>query len=245
MSFFKKAIYIVAALCLLSGTASAGELRVACAANFTAPMKELAALYEKSTGTKVEATFGSTGMLYGQITKGAPYDLFFSADEERPAMLNKEGKAEKPVLYAKGKVVLWTANKTLISMQDWKDVVASREVKTVGIANPKTAPYGLRAEEAMAATGLTETVTPKLAFGKNVGMTFQFAYSGSADAAFVALSQALSDKGENGKYWLVDQAGPVLQDACVLNKDNGDAAKFLIWLSTPEAKAIITRYGYE
>lgn len=242
---FKRLFSLVALLCLFAGTAHAGSVNIACAANFTSPMKELAALYEKCTGTAVKCTFGSTGMLYGQITKGAPYDLFFAADEKRPALLFKDGRSEQPKLYAKGKVVLWTGKKELASFSDWKSAVASLQAKVVGIANPKTAPYGLMAEEAMAANGLTATVKPKLVFGKNVGMTFQYAYSGSADMAFIALSQALSDKGADGKYWTVSDAGLVHQAACVLNKDNTDAALFLNWLNTPAAKKIITRYGYE
>jgi len=245
MSLFKKTLFIVAALFLMAGPARAASLNVACAANFTGPMKELAALYQDKTGTEVTCTFGSTGMFYGQITKGAPYDIFFAADEERPAKLFEEGRAEKPVLYAKGKVVLWTDDPALASLPDWKTAVADPAAKTVAIANPKTAPYGTMAEEAMAKVGLTGTVQPKLVFGKNVGMTFQFAYSGSADMAFIALSQALSDKGVAGKYWLVEEAGPVLQGACILSKGNADAAKFMKWLDTAEAKEIISRYGYE
>lgn len=245
MSLTKKILFLVAAFCLMAVPAYAGSLSVACAANFTSAMKELAALYEKETGTPVTCTFGSTGMLYGQITKGAPYALFFAADEKRPALLFDAGKSEKPVLYAKGKAVLWTAKDSLSSLPDWKAVVTAAEVKKVGIANPKTAPYGLRATEAMATAGVTSKVDPKLAFGKNVGMAFQYAYSGAADAAFIALSQALSENGKNGTYWTIDEAGPVFQAACILQKDNPDAALFLTWLHTPDAKEIISRYGYE
>lgn len=246
MSLFKQIILTFAAICFMSAPSHAQSLTVACAGNFTAAMKKLAALYEKETGTKIICTFGSTGMLYGQITNGAPFDLFFAADEKRPAKLFKAGLAQKPAPYARGKVILWSSKKSLATMDSWEKVVASPEVAKVGIASPKTAPYGLRAEEAMTKADLTDTVKAKLVFGKNVGMAFQFAYSGAAEASFAALSQALSEKGATGKYWLVPEAGAVKQSACILTKGNQEtAAAFLSWLATPAAKDIITGYGYE
>ena len=242
----KKAFFIICWLCLLAGPAHAAELSIACAANFTAPMKELAALYEQQTGAPVTCAFGSTGMLYGQITNGAPFDLFFAADEHRPALLHAAGLALPPVLYARGRVVLWTRDRTLTSLTGWKAVVTSPVVKRIGLANPKTAPYGEAAREALAAAGLMEAAQPRLAYGKNVGMTFQFAYSGAADIAFVALSQALSAEGSSGTHWPVPEAHPVRQAVCVVaGKDEAGAAAFLAWMRTAPARTIIMRYGYE
>lgn len=246
MSLVKRILFALIALCMLAGPAQADSLNVACAANFIAPMEELANLYAKRTGTTINCTFGSTGMLYGQITKKAPYDLFFAADEKRPAMLFKAGLAQTPVLYAKGKAVLWTADDALAALPDWQTAVTAPGAKKVGIANPKTAPYGLRAVEAMNAANVFAVVQPKLAYGKNVGMTFQYAYSGSAQVAFIALSQALSDKGEEGRYWPIPEAGPIHQTACILSKGAiNKAATFLAWFDTVEARKIIQRYGYE
>lgn len=246
MSLFKNSLLVFAWLCIMAGPTHAAGLTVACAANFTSPMKKLAALYQKETNTQVTCTFGSTGMLYGQIIKGAPYDLFFAADEKRPTRLFEAKLSEKPALYAKGKVVLWTKKEQLASASNWIEAVSTPEIKRVGIANPKTAPYGLRAKEAMANAGLTGPITPKLAFGKNVGMAFQFAYSGAAEVSFVALSQAFSEKGASGTYWPVPEAGMVNQAACVLKKGNTEEAiAFLVWLATPSAKNIIMSYGYD
>lgn len=242
----KKLILSFCWLCLLASPAQAETLSIACAANFTAAMKELAEVYSGETGIEVRTSFGSTGMLYGQITKGAPYDLFFAADERRPAMLHEQGLSLPPVLYAKGRVVVWSKQPDLASMPNWKEAILSTQCARVGIATPATAPYGLKAEEAMKAVGILDEVTPKLAFGKSVGTAFQYAYSTSADASFVALSQAISDKGADGTFWPIPEAGAVNQAACVLTSGKqGPATDFLNWLDTEAARTVITRYGYE
>lgn len=242
----KKTFLIFCWLCLMASPVQAATLSVACAANFTSAMKDLASLYSKTHSTKVNCTFGSTGMLYGQIIKGAPYDLFFAADEKRPAMLHEQGLSDVPTRYAQGKVVVWSNREELSSMPNWKEVILSSACRRVGIANPKTAPYGLKAEAAMAAEGILKAVTPKLAFGKSVGTSFQYAYSGAANAAFVAKSQALSEKGAAGKYWPIPEAGTVNQAVCLLANGKKElATQFLDWLHTPTARAMIEGYGYE
>lgn len=136
----------------MAGTANAKSLSIACAANFTSAMKELVEVYEKETGVNVTCSFGSTGMLYGQIKNGAPYDLFFAADTKRPHLLFDEGKAFAPAIYARGHIVAWSASTELVSMPNWKEAVLSEAARRITIANPKTAPYGLQAEEALIAT---------------------------------------------------------------------------------------------
>jgi len=242
----KKLIYITCWIVLLASPALAATLRVACAANFTSAMKELITLFEQSHPHHVSCSFGSTGMLYGQIIKGAPYDVFFAADEKRPTLLHAEGYGATPILYAKGKVVVWSKSKKLASMPNWKEVILCPACRKIGIATPKTAPYGLKAKEAMEQMKMYAEVQPKLAFGKSVGVSFQYAYSGAANASFVALSQALSAKGSGGNYWDIPEAGLVHQTACVLNRgDTALAEEFLTWLKTPAARKIITQYGYE
>lgn len=230
----------------MAAPAQAISINVACAANFTGAMRELADRFAARTGDVVQCTFGSTGMLYGQIKNGAPYDLFFAADEKRPTLLFEAGLSAKPVVYAKGTVVLWTADNRLASHTGWKSVLLSPDAPRIGIATPKTAPYGKRAVEALAAAQLYTRTEPKLIYGKSVGMAFQYAYSGSANVAFVALSQAISDKGKAGTYWIVTEAPAVTQAACVLlRKNTATAERFLIWLNSGEAQAIINKYGYE
>lgn len=241
----KRFIYVFAWICFLASPAYA-KLSIACAANFTSAMKELVTLYETETGHAADCTFGSTGMLYGQITKGAPYDVFFAADERRPALLHEKGLALPPAPYAKGQVVLWTSNPALQGKKTWKATICCPKAKRIGIANPKTAPYGAKAAEAMASAHVYGKTESKLVFGKNVGMAFQYAYAGAADVSFIALSQALSDKGKKGKHWLIPEASKVTQAACILAKGNmKEADAFLRWMQSTTAKAIITRYGYE
>ncbi len=246
MNLIKRLAFAFCWLCIMSGPVHAADLSVACASNFTLIMKELSAMYEKENGISVTCAFGSTGMLYGQIINGAPYDLFFAADEKRPNLLHDKGLALAPILYAKGKVVVWSGKEALSSMADWKEAVSSDATKRVGIANPKTAPYGQAAEEAMLSAGVLDIVRLKLAYGKSVGASFQYAYSGAADASFVALSQALSKKGAGGTHWMIPEAAPIKQTACILKSGRiKTASLFLKWLATPTARAVIEKYGYE
>lgn len=247
MLTFKRIVFAFFITCLLCAPVEAkAPLKIACAANFTSAMQELAKLYQADSGKSVHCTFASTGMLYGQIVNGAPYDLFFAADEERPKQLFSDRYAEEPVVYVKGRVVVWSSTPELQTVADWKEVVSSPSTVHVGIATPKTAPYGLAAENALASAGISLAVKPKLVYGKNVGTAFHYAYSGAAQASFVALSQALSEKGLVGRYWDMPEAALVNQAACALTRGDVVAAQqFLDWLGSEEARAIITKYGYE
>lgn len=244
-------IYSVACVLVLASVMSSdaaergGELSIACAANFTETLKRLAVEYEK-TGTKVTCVFGSTGMLYGQIINGASYDLFFAADEKRPAMLFNKNLARTPVVYAKGKVVLWSMKKKLMNLATWKDVLVSPDLAYVGIPNSKTAPYGAAAEASLRGAKLYSTVEQKLAIGKSVGTAFQYGYTGVADATFIALSQALSEKGMQGKHWDIPNSDTISQSACVLRSGNVEGAqKFMEWMNSREARSILRWFGYE
>lgn len=223
------------------------ELSVACAANFTGAMKEIAALFEAETGTDIILSFGSTGMLYGQIVKGAPYDLFLSADAKRPRMLADAARAETPVTYAVGKAVLWTADTSFGKYDSWRDALKDPAMTTLGISTPKVAPYGASAMGALEDTGLAAEVAPKLVYGKSVAQAFQFAATGNADASFAALSLALSGKGPEGMWWEIPEAEPVRQDACVLTDaaNAPEARRFLAFINGPSAKTVKDRYGYE
>lgn len=242
----RKIFYTLFWVVMLTSPAHAVSLHVACAANFTAAMKELADKYSMICGHEIRCTFGSTGMLYGQIINGAPYDVFFAADARRPALLHADGHAEKPTLYAKGKVVVWSKSKPLAAMPNWKEVVLSSSCDRVGIATPATAPYGQMAINAMDKAAVYAAVEPKLAYGKSVGTAFQYAFSGAADAAFVALSQAISSKGAGGYFWDIPEAAPIRQTACILKRGNTkEATQFIVWMRTPAAQEIMEKYGYE
>lgn len=242
----RRTLFIFFWIAMMARPVYSMEIPVACAANFTGPMKELAKLYEKESGNRLVCTYGSTGMFYGQIKNGAPYSIFFAADEKRPYLLYEAGLAEKPFAYAEGKVVLWTIEKDLFEKMSWKDALTAAVVKHIGMANPETAPYGEKAMEALVSSGLYQMVQDRIAYGKSVGIAFQYGFSGATDVSFIALSQALSDKGMSGKYWEIAEAGKVKQAACVLKSGHSkEAQAFVKWMESPPVRKIIGGYGYE
>nr|MDA8124893.1 molybdate ABC transporter substrate-binding protein [Deltaproteobacteria bacterium] len=163
MRNFRIALALFILILMSSVSAFAQEkLSVAVAANYIAAFKELAADFEGKTKIKAEGTFSSSGSFYSQITNGAPYDLFLSADEERPALLFKEGLAEKPFVYARGQVILWSANKDFCKAANWQEALKNDRIKKVALANPKLAPYGAAAQEALKKAQLWEPLQPKL-----------------------------------------------------------------------------------
>lgn len=228
-------------------SATPQELSVACAANFTAALKEIAAAYTAATGAPVRLSFGSTGMLYGQVVNGAPYDLFLAADTKRPALLHEAGLAEAPLTYAEGRAALWTGSKALARHTSWQDVVRDPAVLRIAVSQPKVAPYGAAAMAAVEAAGLVSAVGHRLVYGKSVSQAFQFAATGNADVAFCALSQAMSAAGTDGLWWEIPQAEPVVQDACVLTGAAAPAAAraFLDYLRGPAAATVKDAYGYD
>jgi molybdate transport system substrate-binding protein len=223
------------------------ELTVAVAANFILPFEGLSRVFVQKTGILLRATFTSTGNLYSQIINGAPYDVFLSADEARPRMLRQEGLAAEPFIYARGKVILWTSKRRLCRHTGWQEVLGDPSTAKVAIANPETAPYGAAAVKALKSSGLWEAIKPRLVFAQNVAQVFQYAQTESADAGFCALSSAYSEQGKKGCYFLIREAPEVVQSACVLKRTNQkEAARgFAAFLSSPEARAIKERYGYE
>jgi molybdate transport system substrate-binding protein len=222
---------------------------VAVAANFIPPFREIALEFEKATGHRLQVAGGSSGNFYSQIRNGAPFDLFFSADTERPKLLEDEGLGvrETRFTYAIGRLVLWSPNPDLVKGEE---ILRSGKFKRLAIANPKTSPYGLAAMQAMQKLELWERVQPKIVMGENLGQTMGFIESGNADLGFVALSQALDPKSKgHGSRWEVPNNlhEPINQDVILLAKGkNNPAAKALVeFFGGPQAKKIIERYGYE
>lgn len=241
-------------LMLLSGLAvgavQGDEVDVAVAANFTAPMKVIAAEFAKDTGHQAKPAFGSTGKFYAQIKNGAPFQMMLSADDETPAKLEKEGLtvAGSRFTYAVGTLVLWSAKPGLVD--DKGEVLRKGDFNKLALANPKLAPYGKAAVEVLTGMGLLESVTPKFVQGENIAQTYQFASTGNADLGFVALSQVMKDgKITSGSAWIVPSKlhTPIRQDAVILTSGRGNAAADALakYLQTDKAKAIIRSYGYE
>lgn len=230
--------------------AHAAEVQIAVAANFTAPIKEIAAEFEKDTGHKVVASFGPTGGFYTQIKNGAPFEVFFAADDTTPEKLEKEGDtvAGSRWTYAVGKLVLWSSTPGYVD--DKGEVLKKNEFKHLSIGNPKTAPYGLAGIQAMEKLGLAEAIKPKLVEGSNITQAYQFVATGNAELGFVALSQVYKDgKITGGSAWIVpaNLYEPIKQDAVILSKgkDNPAAKALADYLKGPKAIAVIKAYGYD
>jgi molybdate transport system substrate-binding protein len=229
--------------------AQAGRVSVAVAANFTAPMQKIAAAFEADTGHQAELSFGATGKFYAQITHGAPFQVLLSADDTTAARLEKEGKAvaRTRFTYAIGTLVLWSAQPGYVDAQG--AVLRTGDFKHLAIANPKLAPYGMAAVQALDKLGVTARVQPRLVQGENIAQTHQFVATGNAPLGFVALSQVMADgKIRAGSAWQVPASlhDPIRQEAVLLSpgKDSAAAAALLTYLRSGKAQAILQSYGY-
>jgi molybdate transport system substrate-binding protein len=231
--------------------ALAEEATVAIAANFAEPMERLQAMFEKESDHELTLVVGSTGKLYAQITNGAPFDVLLAADQERPARLVEEDHAAANSLftYAVGRLSLWSADPGLIGEGRGEAVLRSGDFDHVAIANPELAPYGKAAQQTLEALGLWDQVSPKIVQGENIGQTFQMVATGNAELGFVALSYVVSERNATaGSAWDVpaELHEPIRQDAVLLSHgaDNPAATGFLDFLRSPEAQAVIERFGY-
>ena len=231
----------------LGASALAAETRIAVAANFTEPAKEIAAKFEAKTGDKVTLSFGSSGQFYTQIANGAPYEVFLSADSERPTKAEAEGLAVagSRFTYATGRLVLWSKTPGLVDAKG--AVLAKGGFEKLSIADPKAAPYGLAAVETLTKLKLYDSLKSKIVTGSSITQAFQYVQTGAAELGFVALSQVINEQG--GSRWIVPTADhtPIDQQAVLLKTgaESATAKAFLAYLKSKDAKAIIKRYGYE
>lgn len=240
---------LLLSLCVLfsiSG-AQAERVTVALAANFALPMAELETLFEASGAHELTLVSGSTGQLYAQIVNGAPYDVFLSADRERPRRLTEAGLGNAPFTYALGRLALWTQEQRFADGLTL-DALTTSDFRRLAIANPRLAPYGVAAREALQAMGLWETLQEKIVFGENVGQAFAMAETRNAEFGLVALSTAVAYAG-TATYVPVppEYHGPIRQDAILLERGrNNSAALALIdFLRSMDARRIIAGAGFE
>ena len=243
-------LILALALLLSSAASQAAEIRVAVAANFQPALQQLAALYAKRSGHRLAISAGASGALYTQIVNGAPFDVFLSADTERPARLEAEGHAVAGTrfVYAYGLLVLWSARPGLIEAN--AAVLERGNYRHLAIADPRLAPYGQAAEEVLRARGMFAVLDDagRIVRGKSIGQTYGQIASGAAELGFVALAQVQTAGGIAGSHWLVPQNlyAPIGQSAVLLKRAaQPDAARdFLDWLRNPEARAVIEQAGY-
>ena len=240
---------LLAGLLLCMGAAQAAEVKVAVASNFAQPLAAIAAAFQKETGHTVSISAASTGKLYAQIRHGAPFEVLLSADDETPARLEAEGLgvAGSRFTYATGALVLWSPDAAAVDAEG--KILRQPGSGKIAIANPKLAPYGRAAQEALTALGLYDALKPRFVMGENIGQTFQFVASGNAGMGLVAAAQVMQDGTlKAGSAWRVPAHlyTPIRQDAILLQSAAASkAAQALMrYLREPAVRAIIQSYGY-
>ena len=229
----------------IAAQAQAGVTHVAVAANFTEPAKEIAPLFKQKTGHEAVLIFGASGAFFTQITHGAPFEVFLSADTERPQAAIDGGfaVADSRFTYAIGQLVLWSR---VVDVTNGEAALKAGNFSKLSIANPVAAPYGAAAIETMKALGIYDALKPKIVQGNSIAQAFQFVDTRNAEVGFVALSQLHGVTG--GTRWEVppNLHAPIRQDAVLLKTgaDNEASKAFLDFLKGPEARAIIEQFGY-
>ena len=242
------ALTMLAAAChQRPGHARDGEIMVAAASDLASAFPELAAAFERETGTRVTFTFGSTGQLAKQIAEGAPYDVFAAANVSYVDEVVRADAcdATTEAAYARGRIALWSKRGLVAPPASLADLTDPRFAK-IAIANPAHAPYGKAAREALQRAGLWDALEPRIVYGENVQQALQFAASGNAEVAIVALSSALAN--QDGVYELIDAGAhaPIDQAmvVCKRGKDRARALAFTRYVNSPAGRAIMQRHGF-
>lgn len=250
MLLLKPIMYLLLAIALVPPL-GATEVSVAVASNFIAPMRQIAADFERDTGHKTRLAFGSTGQFYAQIKHGAPFSILLAADQSTPEKIEGEslGVSGTRFTYATGRLVLWSPRPGLVD--DRGEVLRTTAFEKIALANPKIAPYGAAAMEVMTRMGVTERLAPRRVEGASVAQAYQFVATGNAALGFVALSQVLDEGGtlRQGSAWIIPSSlhTPLRQDAILLNPGRNDrAARALLeYLRGETARTTLRRFGYE
>ncbi len=228
---------------------AAGNLTIAAAADLKFAMEEIVAAFRKDhPDDKVDVIFGSSGKFHTQIQQGAPFDLYFSADIAFARGLEEKGLSVGPVKpYAIGRIVLWSnvRDASRMTLKDLTDPAIGK----IAIANPRHAPYGKRAEEALRSVGLWDQLQGKIVQGENIAQTAQFVQAGNAEVGIIALALALNPiLAKAGGYHLIDDGlhEPLEQGFIITRRaaDNPLAAAFADFMGKPEARAIMVHYGF-
>ncbi|PKO91272.1 MAG: molybdate ABC transporter substrate-binding protein [Betaproteobacteria bacterium HGW-Betaproteobacteria-1] len=247
MKLFKVLLFVCSIA--LGLPAHAEKVTVAAAADLKFAMDEIVTSFKQANpADEVEVIYGSSGKFNTQIQQGAPYDLYFSADIAFPRALAKAGLAASEVTpYAFGRIVLWSA--TMDASQMTLESLLNDKITRIAIANPRHAPYGKRAEEALRAAGLWEKVEPKLVYGENIAHTAQFVQSGNAQVGIIALALAVNPElAGKGGYWLIpDKLHEPLEQGFIITKraDGSALAKrFAGYMGSKPARAVMTKYGF-
>jgi len=255
-----KRIFSAAALCLAcaacappaSRPPARGRVRVAAASDLNVALGEIVARFSATHNADVSVSYGSSGTFYTQLLNQAPFDVYLSADVEYPRQLTSRGLTldDGPFTYALGRLVMWVPSSSPLDIEhDGLQALADPSVAHVAVANPGHAPYGRAAIAALKGTGLYDRMQSKLVFGENVAQALQFAQSGAADGAIVALSLALAPALEkrgryvdvpSAMYPRMEQGGAILKWAA----DVETARALRAFIVADEGRAILERSGF-
>lgn len=255
LPLFKTPIFYLLLMMSVSIHGQAEQVTAAIAANFAGTFKQLKPIFERESGHRLVPSFASSGTLFAQIHNGAPFDVFLSADELRPRQLISDNLAlaDSAFVYATGQLVLWSSQPALIDPQGnilrdghWQQ----KGIRHIAIANPKTAPYGRAAMQALKTMQLVDVTKPYRVTGQNIAQTFQFVASGNAQLGFIAQAQVLAlPENERGSHWQVpkEMHSPIQQMAVMLKQgdENNAARAFLRFLQSPKTQKLIRAQGYK
>ncbi|MBI5327679.1 MAG: molybdate ABC transporter substrate-binding protein [Deltaproteobacteria bacterium] len=243
-----KILLLLTAYCLLPAAIFAEQksLTIAAASDLSFALKEIAKQFEINTGTRVVLSFGSTGMLARQIENGAPFDIFFAANEKYIDELKNGGLIipDTQKLYAQGRIVL-AANKTYgINAKKLEDLL-DPSIKKISIANPDHAPYGIAAKEALLKLELWDKLKPKLVYGEIIRQALQYLQTGDVPVGIIALSVA---NVPEITYTPIDNIlhNPINQAAAVIKKTKAEkeAREFIHYVTSPIGRPIMKKYGF-
>ena len=252
--FMKKSITVIAVLLVtVLGCTQRGKhkLTIAVAANMQYAIQALIDEFHKTDNTEINVALGASGSLTQQIMQGAPFDIFISADENFPQKLYEEHYTlEPPKTYAQGVLVIWSAKENIHPAKDLQ-LLANNDIKSIAIANPKTAPYGNAAQLILKKYGLYDKVASKLITGESITQTSNFIAAQAADIGFTAKAIVISDAMKNKGNWaeLNTQDYPPIRQAAALLKHSetynaAEAKKFYDFLYSQQAKDIYEKFGY-
>lgn len=225
---------------------------IAAASDLQYALGEIAAEFSRSGGGPVKLALGSSGNFVRQIAQGAPFELFFSADEAYVHDLEGRGLTlDRGALYAVGRLAVFVPNGSAVKadaeLNDLAVAIADGRLRKLAIANPEHAPYGRAARAALMRKGLWEKVQPRLVMGENISQAAQFAVSGSVEAGLIAFSLAVAGPmSKAGSYAVVpaDWHEPLRQRMVLLKGAGGTARRFYAFVQTPLARAIFHKYGF-
>jgi len=240
------------ALALMAASqAPAEHALVAVATNFAEAAEQLQVAYENSSENRITLTFGSTGQLYARIVNGAPYDVLLAADSERPIRLEQSGAVVTGTrrVYAVGRLTLWSPDPALV-VGDGREILDSGAFESLAIANPKLAPYGAAAKQALQSLNLWNSLEHRIVMGENAGQAHALVATGNARLGLISLSSVVSPRNPSpGSHWDVPASlhEPIQQELVLLLRgaDNIAATGFHDFIQTERARAIITSFGYE